>query len=132
MNGKRTDNDDSGQPDELHVLKEILKWTKVTSIPHVKKLLEETLKTHEERFAYHLSTGATSREIAPEVGVSFQTIADWWDKWYRLGIAERMASRGGGRGVRSFDLDDFDIPIRKSATKVKSANQKREKTEGDK
>jgi hypothetical protein len=95
MNGKQADNGDSSQPDELAVLKEILKWTKVISIPHVRKLLEETLKTDEEKVAYHQSTGFTSREIAPKVGVSFQTIADWWDKWTRLGIVDRISSKGG-------------------------------------
>jgi hypothetical protein len=129
MTGELVDAADSSQPDELQVLKEILKWTKVTSIPHVKKLLQETLATDEEKLAYHLSTGSTSREIAPKAGVSFQTIADWWDKWNRLGIAERMSSKGGGRGVRSFDLNDFGIAIPKLAAKAQKS-QKSERSEG--
>lgn len=130
MKGEPAD-DDSRKPSELDVLKEILRWSKVTSIPHVKKLLEETLATDEERLAYHLSTGSTSREIAPKVGVSFQTVADWWDKWNRLGIAERMSSRGGGRGVRSFDLNDFGIPLPKLATNAKSARRKPKESKGE-
>jgi len=102
--------------DQLGVLKEILKWIKVTSVPQVKKVLETALNDDQERLGYHLSTGLTSREIASKVGVSFPTVAAWWTKWERLGIAEKIpAKRGerGERGVRSFDLRDFGIPIPK-------------------
>lgn len=112
---------------ELDVLREILKWTKVTSIPHVKKLLEETLESDQEKLAYHLSTGLTTREISSQVGKDFSTIANWWDRWNKLGIVEKISVKGGGeRGVRSFDLRDFGIAIPKGFTS-KSLKQK-EKT----
>ena len=45
----------------IELLEELLKWTKVTSIPHVKKLLLEILPSDEEKKAYHYSNGQDSR-----------------------------------------------------------------------
>ncbi len=95
----------------LDVLEEILKWTKVTSIPHVKKTLESVLSSDDERRAYHHSTGDTSRKVADLAGVSHGTIARWWKKWHRSGLGEMRRVRGGSRFVRSFDLEDFGIPV---------------------
>lgn len=110
-----------GPSNELDALKEILRWTKVTSIPQVKKTLEETLKTDKEKLAYQLSTGSTSREIAATVGVDFSTILDWWEKWYGLGMAERVSAQRGDRGIRLFDLADFGIRFPKVPATAKCA-----------
>jgi hypothetical protein len=112
--GKPLKHEQNALDNELDVLREILKWTKVTSIPYVKKLLEEILESDKERLAYHLSTGLTAKEIALQVGINFSTITNWWDRWNKLGIVEKISVKGGERGVRLFDLKDFGIPIPKN------------------
>ena len=117
-----------GPTNELDALKEILAWTKVTSIPLVRKVLEETLKTDKEKLAYHLSTGSTSREIGALVDVDNTTISGWWDKWYGVGIAERAPAQRGDRGIRLFDLADFGIKLAKAPAAGKGAEPEAQKT----
>ena len=94
------------------ILKEILKWTKVTSIPSVKKLLLEILPSPEEKIAYQSSDGKTRKEVAKLANVSSFTISNWWKKWTKAGIAEAVSVRGGGRrAIRSFSLEDFGIRV---------------------
>jgi hypothetical protein len=99
--------------DQLSFIKVILKWIKVASVPQVKKVLETALKDDQKRLGYHLSTGLTSSKIASKVSVSFRTVAAWWTRWYKLGIAEKIPVKKGERRVKSFDLRDFGIPIPK-------------------
>jgi hypothetical protein len=48
----------------IELLRELVRWTRVTSIPSVKKLLENTLHNPEERTAYQACDG---RAITPKV-----------------------------------------------------------------
>jgi hypothetical protein len=65
----------------VNLLKELVKWTKVTSIPHVKEILVDTLKKPEERIAYQLSDGRrTVSNVAKRAKVSTGTISGWWKK----------------------------------------------------
>jgi len=94
------------------LLEELVKWTKVTSIPKVKELLLEVLASPEEKAAYQSSDGKKSvRELARQVNMGSVTIARWWKKWMKAGIAEPLSVKGGKRAVRSFSLEDFDIEI---------------------
>lgn len=95
----------------IELLEELVRWTKATSIPHVKTLLLEVLSTSEERIAFQESDGKSSEEVAGHVGVSSRTIINWWKLWVRAGIAEAVPVRGGQRAVRVFSLDDFGIDI---------------------
>jgi len=100
----------------IELLEELVKWTKVTSIPHVKKLLLEILPSPEEKIAYQLSDGKTSRDVAKQVNTGNATIARWWNKWMKAGIAEPISVKGGGkRARRLFSLDDFGIEVPKIA-----------------
>jgi hypothetical protein len=96
----------------IEILTEMLKWIKVTSIPHVKKLLMELLPTDQEKIAYHYSDGRTSREVSQLAGVSHMTITRWWKNWIRAGIAEAINVKGSGeRAKRIFSLEDFGIEV---------------------
>ena len=97
----------------IELLEELVKWTKVTSIPRVRQLLLEILRSPEERIAYHSSDGErTSREVGRISNVSYGTILNWWKTWIRAGIAEPVSVRGGGeRAKRVFGLDDFGIEV---------------------
>ncbi len=95
----------------IQLLEEVLKWTKVTSIPGVRLTLEEVLASNEERTAYQNSTGKTSREVGALVGVGHTTISRWWKRWYRTGLGEMQSVRGGNRFIRSFNLEDFGLEV---------------------
>lgn len=96
----------------IELLEELVKWTKVTSIPSVKKLLLEILPSPKEKIAYQSSDGKTRKEVAKLADVSGFAISSWWKKWIRAGIAEAVSARGGGRrAIRSFSLDDFGITV---------------------
>jgi hypothetical protein len=98
----------------IDVLQEILKWTKVTSIPQVKKLLLDILPSNNEKIAYHLSDGGRgSQEVAKSAKVSYVTVTKWWKIWARAGIAEMLNVKGGERAKRIFSLEDFGIPVPK-------------------
>lgn len=114
----------------VELLEELVKWTKVTSIPKVKELLLDTLSKPEEKVAYELSDGKAAVKIAKKVGVSDVTVGKWWKKWVKIGIAETIAARGGTRAKRTFSLAEFDIEvpsIKISSTKEgKSGGKKNE------
>lgn len=95
----------------IELLEELLKWTKVTSTPHLKKLLLDILPNDEEKIAYHHSDGRSSQEVAKLAGVSYVTITKWWKIWMRAGIAESLAVKGGERARRIFSLEDFGIEV---------------------
>jgi len=96
----------------IELLEELVKWAKVTSIPRVKKLLLEILKSPEEKIAYQSSDGErSSREVADQANVGQRTIIRWWQRWVKAGIAEPISVKGGERAMRIFSLDDFGIEV---------------------
>jgi hypothetical protein len=96
----------------VSLLEELVKWTKVTSIPHVKKLLTEILVKPEEKIAYQISDGKqTVRQVGKQANVSRNTVSVWWNKWIKAGIAEPISVKGGTRAKRAFSLDDFGIEV---------------------
>jgi hypothetical protein len=121
----------------IELLEEMLKWIKVTSIPHVKKLLLEILPSDEEKIAYHYSDGCGSKAVAKFAGVSYVTVTKWWKIWGRAGLAEMMSAKGGERAKRIFSLDDFGIEVPKivkaapkTANKGEIASDKQESDVG--
>lgn len=102
----------SNEDKMIELLEELVRWTKVTSIPHVKKLLEEILQSPEEKVAYQTSDEKMSyEEIAKLVNVSTVTISNYGKKWIKNGIAKSVSVKGGQRAVRLFSLEDFGIGI---------------------
>lgn len=95
----------------IEILGEMLKWLKVTSIPQVKKLLSDILSSDKEKIAYHYSDGRDSRAVAKLAGIHFTTVATWWKKWERAGIAEPIGAKRGERARRIFSLEDFGIEV---------------------
>jgi hypothetical protein len=70
------------EPNEtLGVLREILKWIRVTSMPNVKKLLVETLDDDKSKLAYHHSDGCSSRDVAKAAACSQATVVSYWKRW---------------------------------------------------
>jgi len=107
----------------IELLEELVKWIKVANIPSVKQLLLDTLQKPEQKIAYHASDGKTTKEVAKVANVSNFTISKWWENWTKVGIAEAVSVRGGGkRAIRSFSLDDFgiEVPVTKETEEEKS------------
>ena len=96
----------------IELLEELVKWTKVTSIPKVKEFLLGILESPEEMVAYQSSDGeASGREVAEQANVSQSTVAKWWKKWIMAGVAEPISVQRGERAKRIFSLDDFGIEV---------------------
>lgn len=118
----------------IELLEELVKWTRISGIPHVKRLLEETLEDPNHRLVYHLSDGKSTREIQSLTGVDFRTVASLWKKWYKVGLVDPMPARGRGqRYHRSFSLEDFDIKVPELQKKKRrpEKNKPKEKKEHD-
>lgn len=98
------------EEETLDVLKQIERWLKVTSIPKVKVILEDALRTPEEKKVYHYSDGRNQTEIAELVKVSQPTVSNYWKKWAKLGIVQQ-SNTYKTRWIKSFLLEDFDIPL---------------------
>ncbi len=95
---------------QREILEEMLRWIKVTSIPHVKDLLDSL--PPKEKIAYHCSDGRNNtRTIAKIIGVDHTTITNWWKKWNTKGIVEPLSVRRGIRYRHVFELSDFDIKV---------------------
>jgi len=121
--------------DIVEILREILKWIKVRSIPHVKKLLLELLPSDEEKLAYHFSDGRSSQEVAKVARVNYVTVTRWWKTWIKAGIAESISVKGGKRAKRLFSLEDFGIPIpsrKEKELKEEDNSSTKEEVEGGK
>jgi len=96
----------------IELLEELVKWTKVTSIPKVKEVLNELVKSPEEKIAYNSSDGErTTREVAEIAKTNKDTVSRFWRKWIRAGIAEPFSTKGGNRAKSLFSLEDFGIDV---------------------
>jgi len=104
----------------VELFEELVRWTRVTSIPQVKKLLEEILPSPEEKVAYESSDGKSSQEVAKLANISYATVTVWWKKWIKAGIAEAISAKGGQRAKRIFSLTDFGIEIPELVPKEKA------------
>jgi len=96
----------------VELLKELVKWTKVTSIPQVAQVLEEQVHSPAQRIVYKFSDGKRSRKDLSEMsGIDPADISRDWKKWARAGIAEQIPSKGGSRGKSLFSLEDFGLEV---------------------
>lgn len=101
----------------LRTLKEMLKWLKFSGVKEVRNVMSNTLETEQKRLIFHLSDGNRGIiEIGKLANVGSSTVARYWEAWYRLGLMEPIAVRGGLRYKKSFELEDFgfDIPQQRS------------------
>lgn len=96
----------------IELLEELVKWTKATSIPKVREILEELVRSPSERVLYKYSDGKTARKELSEIsGIDEADISRDWKKWAIGGILEQVPSKGGSRGCSTFSLEDFGIDV---------------------
>lgn len=106
------ENRNESQDRVVELLEELVKWTRVTSIPDVKKLLVETLQHDTDKLAYHSSDGKrTSREVGAIATLGKNAITRRWKSWIRLGIVEPISVGVGIRAKSLFSLADFGIDL---------------------
>ena len=100
----------SEKDDQTEILKEILKWIKVSSYKQIKDFLGSNLKTETEKLIYHFSDGTNSTiQVVEKAHSSKQKVSDSWKKWRKFGIGENVNVTGGMRFKRNFDLGDFGL-----------------------
>ena len=106
----------------LNALEELLVWTKASSFPNVKRLIQEVFSSSrpEERLAYELLDGTKKQgeivkvckiALGPESKISSPTLSIWVSKWEKMGLVIKKE----GRNIRCFSLIDFgiDVPLEK-------------------
>jgi len=104
------------------ILKEVLKWTKFEGMQKVKQVLEDTLDNNSKKLIYELSDGKSSPEIARIVGVSAQTVRDYWKNWAVLGIVE-IHPDYKKRHRRIFSLKEIGIEVPQVTERVETTEQ---------
>ncbi len=111
------------QKKTVELLEELLKWTKASTRPIIKKSHEENLKTDAEKLAYELSDGRGSPEIASIVGVDPKTIRTYWKKWADAGIME-ICPNYKRRYCKIFTLSE--LGIEEPETNLEKQNEENE------
>jgi hypothetical protein len=108
-------------PDELtRLMKELVKWAKLTGKQQLKMMILENLKTNTEKLVYELSDGERSvRDVEKKTKVSKSRVGSYWEKWLALGIVEE-SERFQGRMRHICSLDELGIEVTKSAQETPS------------
>jgi len=100
----------------LRELKEQTKWLRFLALPNLKKTIEATLTTKEQRKIYDLSSGDNSTyEVAKKLQtegmkVSHTTVHNYWKRWFALGIVVPSEDYSG-RYEKIIDLKELNIEV---------------------
>lgn len=95
----------------LSVQRELLTWTRFEGMQKLKPVLESLLKTDQAKKVYELSTGEyTSVQIGKAVGVTDQTVRNYWKKWTRAGVV-KVSGRTGKGFTHVCSLEDLGIEV---------------------
>ncbi len=98
------------QNEQTEILREMLKWIKVSSYREVKDFLNSILDSDTKKLIYQYSDGNHgSTEVVKSSKSSAQTVSNCWKDWKKLGIGETIKVPGGDRFKRTFDLTDFGL-----------------------
>lgn len=93
--------------EELFVLKEILKWTKVSAYSSVETVLRAFLQNEQDRMIYSLSDGVnTVKDIKERAKAGQSRVYKVWKSGISNGTMEK---RPDGKIVALFDLNDFGM-----------------------
>lgn len=98
---------------QTKILEETLKWVKFSGMKDVKEVLLDNLTDETKILIYYYSNGVNAIPFIKNLlGIGGNNvIPNLWNKWKNLGIMEKVPARGGERGKKIFDLEDFGIPI---------------------
>jgi hypothetical protein len=108
------------------LLEELARWARFQGIQQAKQVLKGLLEDPEKgdtpKSIYHFSDGRSSEEIGKAVGVSSQTVRNYWRSWFTSGVV--VPSRHyRGRFAKVFNLEDLGMSLPKPAAAKVPANQ---------
>lgn len=98
----------------LEELKEQTKWIKFLALSQLKKAVQETLTTKEQKRIYELSDGLNSTNeiskklLAEGIRVSHMTVYNYWRRWASLGIVV-PSEKYPGRFEKIISLGNLNI-----------------------
>jgi hypothetical protein len=101
------------QKKTVELLEELEKWTRFTSMPHVRQVLLDTLNTNEKKIAYLYSDDRNSRDVAGLANVDASSAQDWRKKWIKVGLAEPVKVQREERAKKASSLEDFGTEVPK-------------------
>jgi len=111
--------------DNIEILKEILKWIKVSSYREVEDFLKSVLDTDTKKLIYQISDSTNSTiEVVKKSKSSTGSVSDYWKLWKKIGIGETIDVSGGKRFKRIFDLDDFNLLPKQMKNQTKTTEKK--------
>ncbi len=110
-------------------IQELIKLIKVTSHSEIGKVLNELVKSDQQKIVYAYSNGErATKEFFEISGMYPADVSENWKKWTRAGIAEQVPVSGGTRAKSLFILEDFGIYPPKVSSKPISTAITAEKT----
>ena len=123
----------SEENEQTKLLREILKWIKISGMKEVKLILETQLSNDSKKSIYQMSDGSKgTQEIAKIVGdVCHMSVANYWKAWEKVGLGESNTAMGGKRFKRSFDLEDFGVKVPEIKTEAKPTHPKEPEVKTD-
>lgn len=95
------------------LLEELVRWARFQGVQRAKDVLQNLLSEDTQRAIYHLSNGRSSEDISKAVGVSSQTVRNYWRAWFTSGIVA-LSKNYRGRFEKVFNLEDLAIPLPRS------------------
>lgn len=104
---------DKNNDNQTEILREILKWIKFSGMKDVKRVLLDNLSDETKKIIYNYSDGDHGTEFIKKIAnvKGNNVVPNLWDKWKNLGIIEKVSVKGGERGKKIFNLEDFGIEI---------------------
>ena len=110
----------------IELLEELLKWTKASTRPVIKKLFEDNIQTDMEKLVYELSDSKSSPVIASTVGIDPKTVRDYWGRWANAGMME-ICPNYKRRYCKTFSLSELGIEV----PEIKQEQQTEEENEDE-
>jgi hypothetical protein len=108
------------------LLEELVRWARFQGIQQAKQVLKGLLEDPEKgdtpKSIYHFSDGRSSEEIGKVVGVSSQTVRNYWRSWFTSGVVV-PSRRYKGRFEKVFNLEDLGMSLPKPAAAKVPASQ---------
>jgi len=104
-----TDNNKEMLSKVLDRLDEVIVWLRLQGLPRIRGLLVTEMNTDAKRIAYQMTDGEHSRrEVANLAGVSDDSVQNWWERWYQMGLLTG-SERYKGRPRRVISLEELGI-----------------------
>lgn len=99
--------------DVLKELKEQTKWIKFLALSQLKKVIQETIVTKEQKRIFELSDGENSTNdiskklLEESIKVSHMTVYNYWKRWASLGLVV-PSEKYPGRYEKIVSLKDIE------------------------